>query len=118
MLVFQNLNGLFRDVPLIGRWCQTEPLLLPSQVSEVLLNNSSIKHLLISWQNFSVKLGTSVEFHYVVQFFEAHGSKILIIKLQLNENCMVDLILSKKKYAEIAVSFKVTDLQNLFLNGY
>lgn len=30
---------------------------------------------------------------------------------------MVDLILSKKP-AEIAVSFKVTDLQNLFLNGY
>lgn len=54
----------------------------PGHIFEVLLNNVSIKHLLIGCQNFSVKLGTSGEFLCAVwftqKFFEVYGSKMLM----------------------------------------
>lgn len=50
----------------LGDGARLDPPLLPGQVFEVLLNNVSMKHLLIYLQHFSVTLGTCVEFHCVV----------------------------------------------------
>lgn len=59
----------------LGGSARLDPLLLPSQVFEVLLNNISVKHLIISSQHFSVTLGTSVKFYYAVMLTQKFSLK-------------------------------------------
>lgn len=91
----------------------------PGHIFEVLLNNVSIKHLLIGCQNFSVKLGILVNFS--VQCGSLRNSlRCMEVKCLWKATAQQELrgrCNTFKENAETEVSFSVTDLQGLFLNG-